>query len=48
MGKTTLAEDWLKKHGDYAFLEEVARGVMEKNSIMREDVDASLKGAFTN
>jgi nicotinamide riboside kinase len=42
-GKTTLAEDWLKKHGEYAYLEEVARGVMEKNSIMREDVDASLK-----
>ena len=43
MGKTTLAEDWLKKHGDYAYLEEVARGVMERNSIMREDVDASLE-----
>jgi nicotinamide riboside kinase len=42
-GKTTLAEDWLKKHGEYAYLEEIARGVMEKNSIMREDVDASLK-----
>ena len=42
-GKTTLAEDWLKKHGEYAYLEEVARGVMEKNSIMREDVDASLE-----
>ena len=42
-GKTTLAEDWLNKHGEYAYLEEVARGVMEKNSIMREDVDASLE-----
>ena len=42
-GKTTLAEDWLKKHGEYEYLEEVARGVMEKNSIMREDVDASLE-----
>lgn len=43
VGKTTLAEDWLEKHGEYAYLEEVARGVMEKNSIMREDVDASLE-----
>ena len=44
VGKTTLAEDWLKKHGtEYQYLEEVARGVMEKHSIMREDVDASLK-----
>ena len=42
-GKTTLAEDWLKKHREYAYLEEVARGVMDKNSIMREDVDASLE-----
>ena len=43
VGKTTLAEDWLKKHGDYAYLEEVARGVMERSSIMRKDVDASLE-----
>ena len=43
VGKTTLAEDWLRKHEEYAYLEEVARGVMEKNSIMREDVDESLK-----
>ena len=42
-GKTTLAEDWLKKHREYHHLEEVARGVMENNSIMRKDVDASLE-----
>ena len=44
VGKTTLAEDWLKKHGgEYEYLEEVARGVMEKHNIMRRDVDASLE-----
>lgn len=43
VGKTTLAEDWLKKHGEYDYLKEVARGVMEEHSIMRKDVDASLE-----
>ena len=43
VGKTTLAEDFLKKHGEYVYVREVARGVMKSNSITREDVVASLK-----
>ena len=43
VGKTTLAEDWVKKHPEYVYLREVARKVMPANSIMREDVIASLK-----
>lgn len=43
VGKTTLAEDWLKTHQEYAYVKEVARGVMRANCITREDVSASLE-----
>ena len=43
VGKTTLAEDWVKKHPEYFYLEEVARKVMPENSITSKDVRESLK-----
>ena len=43
VGKTTLAEDWCKKHEEYTYIVEVARDVMKKHGIMREDVRTSLK-----
>ena len=43
VGKTTLAEDFLEKHGEYVYLKEVARDVMKSNSITSKDVRESLK-----
>ena len=43
VGKTTTANDWLCKHPEYKHIEEVARDVMRKLSITREDMKASLE-----
>ena len=43
VGKTTTANDWLRKHPEYKHIEEVARDVMREHSITREDMKASLK-----
>ena len=42
IGKTTLAEDWLKRHTEYDYLIEVARDVMGHHSITGKDVRDSL------
>ena len=42
VGKTTLADDWQKKHQEYRYLVEVARDVMIKNSITGQDVRESV------
>ena len=42
VGKSTLAKDWLEKHGEYASISEVARDVMRQHSLTREDLIASL------
>ena len=43
VGKTTLAEDWIERHGEYAHISEVARDVMKQHSLTREDLITSLK-----
>ena len=43
VGKTTTANDWLRKHPEYKHIEEVARDVMREHSITREDMKASLE-----
>ena len=43
VGKTTTANDWLHKHPEYKHIEEVARDVMRRHSITREDMKASLE-----
>lgn len=43
MGKTTLLEDWCKKHTEYEKITEVARGIMKDGSITRIDLQYYLK-----
>ena len=43
VGKTTLANDWIEKHTEYAHISEVARDVMKQHSLTREDLIESLK-----
>ena len=42
-GKTTLATDWIERHGEYDHISEVARAVMKEHSLTREDLKKSLK-----
>lgn len=42
VGKTTLAIDWIERHGEYAHIGEVARDVMKQLSLTREHLITSL------
>ena len=42
VGKTTLATDWIERHGEYAHIGEVARNVMKQLSLTREHLITSL------
>ena len=44
VGKTTLATDWCSRHPNFKHIQEVARTIMEKRSITREDLTSSLSG----
>ena len=43
VGKTTLATEWCKKNPEFHHIKEVARDVMNENSITRLDLEKSLK-----
>lgn len=43
VGKTTLAKDWLESHKEFTHITEVARDVMKKHLLTREDLLTSLK-----
>ena len=43
VGKTTLAKDWVEIHGEYSHIDEVARDVMKRHSLTRDNVIESLK-----
>ena len=43
VGKTTTAKAWVRRHPKYSHIEEVARGVMARHSITREDMKLSLE-----
>lgn len=45
VGKTTLADDWIELHHEYARISEVARDVMKQHSLTRSDLIKSLKTA---
>ena len=42
VGKTTVACDWCSEHKDFVHIQEVARDVMRKQSITRDDMVKSL------
>ena len=42
VGKTTLANDWCSKHKDYHHIQEIARDIMRRKGITREDLLTSL------
>lgn len=43
VGKTTLLEDWCRKHTEYRQVKEIARGIMKDRSITRRDLEHYLK-----
>ena len=44
VGKTTLANDWCLKHKEYQHIQEIARDIMTRDGITRENLETSLKG----
>ena len=43
IGKSTLAQEWCKKHVEYAPIDEVARDIMKSSSLTRDDLTASIQ-----
>jgi len=43
VGKTTVATEWCKQHKEFHHIQEVARNVMKKYNINRDDMTDSLK-----
>lgn len=43
IGKSTLAQEWCKKHVEYARIDEVARDIMKSSSLTRDDLTASIQ-----
>ena len=43
VGKTTLAQEWCKKHRHFHHIQEIARDIMKEKSITREDLEISLR-----
>ena len=44
VGKTTLANDWCLRYPHFKHIQEVARCIMEKRCISRQDLEVSLSG----
>ena len=43
VGKTTLANDWCRKHKKFQHIQEVARDVMKRDNLTREHLERSLQ-----